>query len=40
MGLVTAESAWGFATLRLDFAPRFFEPLSVDPKSETLPNPI
>jgi hypothetical protein len=29
-----------FATLRLDFAPRFFEPLSVDPKSETLPNSI
>ena len=26
------------ATLRLDFAPRFFEPLSVDPKSETLPK--
>jgi hypothetical protein len=29
-----------FVTLRLDFAPRFFEPLSVDLKSETLPTPI
>jgi putative DNA-invertase from lambdoid prophage Rac len=29
-----------FATLRLDFAPRFFEPLCVDPKSATLPNSI
>jgi hypothetical protein len=37
MGLVTAESA-NASTLRLDFAPRFFEPLPVDPKSEILPT--
>jgi len=28
------------ATPPLDFAPRFFEPLPVDPKSETLPTSI
>jgi putative DNA-invertase from lambdoid prophage Rac len=40
VGLVTGESACASRRHALDFATRFFEPLSVDPKSETLPNSI